>query len=79
LCATPLASVKQCLVWNTYGPIAISMQYSYGWSDSTIAMMANWGTIMFVLSVLPLSFMLEKRSDCKRNEFSLHLYIIVCL
>ena len=51
----------QCLVWNTYGPIDEAMNYAYGWSDSTVAFMANWGTIMFVLSVVPLSLMLEKR------------------
>ena len=51
----------QCLVWNTYGPIDEAMNYAYGWSDSTVAFMANWGTIMFVVSVVPLSLMLEKR------------------
>ena len=38
-----------------------AMNYAYGWSDSTVAFMANWGTIMFVISVVPLSLMLEKR------------------
>ena len=51
----------QCLVWNTYGPIDEAMNYAYGWNDSTVAFMANWGTIMFVISVVPLSLMLEKR------------------
>ena len=51
----------QCLVWNTYGPIDEAMNYAYGWSDSTVAFMANWGTIMFVVAVVPLSLMLEKR------------------
>ena len=54
----------KCLVWNTYGPIDEAMNYAYGWSDSTVAFMANWGTIMFVLSVVPLSLMLEKRYAC---------------
>ena len=54
----------QCLVWNTYGPIDEAMNYAYGWSDSTVAFMANWGTIMFVVSVVPLSLMLEKRYVC---------------
>ena len=40
------------------------MNYAYGWSDSTVAFMANWGTIMFVVSVIPLSLMLEKRYVC---------------
>ena len=35
------------------------MQAAYGWSDGTVAMMANWGTIMFVIAALPLSWMIE--------------------
>ena len=58
----------KCLVWNTYGPIDEAMDYAYGWSDGTVAFMANWGTIMFVVAVVPLSLMLEKRySHCKLN------------
>ncbi len=49
------------MVWNTFGPIDISMHYAYGWSDFTVAMMANWGAFMFIVSVGPLSYMLEKR------------------
>ena len=45
------------------------MNYAYGWSDSTVAFMANWGTIMFVVAVVPLSLMLEKRyAHCKLNS-----------
>ena len=54
-----LLGCHQCLVWNTWGPVASSVQEAYGWSDGTVAMMANWGTIMFLLSVLPLSKLVE--------------------
>ena len=51
----------QCLIWNTWGPVELSVKYAYGWSDLTVAMMANWGTIMFMLGVLPLSYLLESK------------------
>ena len=49
----------QDAVWNTFGPIVNSVQYAYGWSDATVAMMANWGTITFVIIVFPLCWLLE--------------------
>ena len=49
----------QCIVWNTWGPIETGAQYAFDWSESTVAMFANWGTIMFLLAVVPLSKMVE--------------------
>ena len=33
---------EQGMVWNTYGPIAPAIQDMLGWSDGTIALLANW-------------------------------------
>ena len=49
----------QALVWNTWGPIESGAQFAFGWTPSTVAMFANWGTIMFLVSVVPLSKMIE--------------------
>ena len=49
----------QALVWNTWGPIESGAQFAFGWSPATVAMFANWGTIMFLVSVVPLSKMIE--------------------
>jgi len=49
----------QCIVWNTWGPIESGAQHAFDWSESTVAMFANWGTIMFLLAVVPLSKMIE--------------------
>ena len=48
-------------MWNTWGPIASSVQAAYNWSDSTVAMIANWGTIVFVISALPTSWLIETK------------------
>ena len=58
LCFSLLAFL-QCAVWNTFGPIVKSVEYAYHWSDATVAMMANWGTITFVIFVFPLCWILE--------------------
>ena len=49
----------QALVWNTWGPIESGAQFAFGWTPATVAMFANWGTIMFLVSVVPLSKMME--------------------
>ena len=49
----------QCLIWNTWGPVELSVKYAYDWSDLTVAAMANWGTLMFMIGVVPLSYLLE--------------------
>eukprot|EP00092_Neocalanus_flemingeri_P013308 GFUD01014343.1.p1 GENE.GFUD01014343.1~~GFUD01014343.1.p1 ORF type:complete len:513 (-),score=93.41 GFUD01014343.1:87-1625(-) len=54
-----LLACHQCIVWNTWGPIETGVQFAYGWSNSTAPMMANWGTIMFCISVVPLSKLVE--------------------
>ena len=40
---------------------SLFVQFAYDWSDGTVAMMANWGTIMFLLFVVPLSWFIEVR------------------
>jgi len=55
-----LLCCHQCTVWNTYGPITKAVMYAYDWPNSTIAMMANWGTIIFCLFTLPILWMQQK-------------------
>ncbi len=47
--------LHQCLVWNVFGPIAFTVKAAYGWSDGTLAMMLNWGCIMFLFCLVPLT------------------------
>lgn len=49
----------QCVVWNTWGPIETGARFAFGWDEATVPMFANWGTIMFVASVVPLSKFVE--------------------
>ncbi len=49
------------MVFNTFGPIAFAVQSAYGWSDSTLALLANWGSIAFVVSLAPVLWFLQAR------------------
>ena len=43
------------MVWNTFGPISESVLAVYcpEWTDSTLALLGNWGNIMYVLPIIP--------------------------
>ncbi len=43
------------LVLNAFGPIAFAVKAAYGWSDATLAMMLNWGCIMYLFCLVPLT------------------------
>lgn len=52
----------QCLQWNTWGPISASVNAAYsGWGSGTVAMMANWGTITFVIFVAPMCWLMNTK------------------
>nr|XP_027230301.1 uncharacterized protein LOC113821995 [Penaeus vannamei] len=56
---TELANGQQ---WNTWGPIGASMGAAYpGWGSSTVAMMANWGPITFLIFVAPMCWLMNTR------------------
>ncbi|XP_076067858.1 solute carrier family 49 member 4-like [Oratosquilla oratoria] len=63
--------LHQCVQWNTWGPISESVQAAFpDWNPSTVAMMANWGTIMFVFFVIPLCWL--------NQRFGLRTGTLVC-
>ncbi|XP_067649944.1 solute carrier family 49 member 4-like [Haliotis asinina] len=51
----------QAGVWNQWGPIARTTERMYGWTDSDIALLANWGPIMFLPSCLAWSWLLDTK------------------
>lgn len=55
-------AMYQCLQWNTWGPISESVDTAFsGWQSSTVAMMANWGTITFVLFITPMCWLMNEK------------------
>ncbi|XP_069980084.1 solute carrier family 49 member 4 homolog [Penaeus vannamei] len=52
----------QCAQWNTWGPISESVSVAFpGWGAETVAMMGNWGTIMFVVGIVPMCWLMEAK------------------
>ncbi|KAK7073107.1 Solute carrier 49 member 4 [Halocaridina rubra] len=50
----------QCVQWNSWGPISESVNEAYsGWGSGTVAMMANWGTITFVIFIFPMCWLMN--------------------
>lgn len=46
-------------VWNTFGPIASTSKDAFGWDDSTIALLSNWGPISYLISGIFFSWLLD--------------------
>ena len=48
-------------MWVTYGVIAQAVKPLYGWDDGTIALLANWGVLGYLLAAWPTSWLLDNR------------------
>ncbi|XP_060067646.1 solute carrier family 49 member 4 homolog [Ylistrum balloti] len=45
-----LLTFTQAAVWNTWGPIAVSCEKAFGWDNTIIALLPNWGPIGSLLA-----------------------------
>uniref|UniRef100_T1HVV1 Uncharacterized protein n=1 Tax=Rhodnius prolixus TaxID=13249 RepID=T1HVV1_RHOPR len=56
-----ISAFSQVIVWNTWSPIANSALFAFStWRDSTIALLNNWGCLMFLLFIGPCCWLLNK-------------------
>jgi len=62
-----LIYMTQSAIWNTWGPLTQSAEIAFGWSLDDIALLANWGCIMYVSSMVFFSWLM----DVKGTLFSL--------
>ena len=56
--------ITQTLIWNTWGPIAQSAKYVFGWNDAIIGMIPNYSTIATLFSVLFASYFMDHKGMC---------------
>jgi len=54
-----LVNVMQSMIWNTWGPLSLSAQIAFGWSLDEIALLTNWGCIMYALSTFFFSWLMD--------------------
>ena len=55
--------VIMCLtdtVWNTWGPIDHTAIIMYGWSDELVALLANYGSILYIVAFIPMVWLLGR-------------------
>lgn len=50
----------QCAVWNTWSPMALTVEAAFGWSNGTVALMANWGAITYLIFAAPMCWLMER-------------------
>lgn len=56
-----LVAHAQALCWITWSSISESAKLVFGWSDSTIALLQDWGNIPFVVLGIPICWLLDKQ------------------
>lgn len=48
----------QCCVWNTWGPVVDIVDLVFpAWSDKTVSLFANWGSISFLVFMVPVLYL----------------------
>ena len=49
------------MIWNSFGPISTSLLAVLcpHWTDSTLALLGNWGNIMYIIPVVPVLWFFE--------------------
>ena len=53
----------QGMIWNSFGPISSSLLSVFcpDWTPSTLALLGNWGNIMYIIPVLPMLWFFETK------------------
>lgn len=54
-------ALLQSMTWNTWGPIADTARAVYGWSQSDVALLSNWGPITYIVSAFFFSWLMESK------------------
>lgn len=49
----------QNLVWNTWSPLAESVGLALGWTNADVALQANWGCIVYIISAPFFSWLMD--------------------
>ena len=60
--------------WSNFGPISIPAEAYFGWKDADIALLANWGPIMYFIAAAPFAWMLDVTSRERYRRVSAHLW-----
>ena len=61
----------QGMLWNTFGPIsgAVLAVFCPDWNNSTLALLGNWGNIMYIIPVVPIMYYFQKKGEVAKVNF----------
>lgn len=48
-------------VWNNFGPISEAVEPLFGWDAASVALLANWGPICYLMAFLPSAWLLDTK------------------
>jgi len=55
-----MVALLQDTIWNTWGPIDHTAIFLYGWSHDLVALLANYGSILYILAFFPVVYILNR-------------------
>ena len=61
-----LLSFNQCLFWITFSPIASNAKVYYDIDDATIALLMNWGPIIYIPVCFVTSWLTAQKNGLRR-------------
>lgn len=71
-----MACFLQAAVWNTWGPITQSAEVVFGWGDSQIGMLANWGNIAYIFTVFPACYFMDTKGMQNSDNLQYDYFLI---
>jgi len=60
LCLLSVMGLLQNIVWNTWGPLAITTSWLYDWGPDTVSLLANHGPTMYLVMLFPVALLVRK-------------------
>ena len=56
-----ICSALNGMKWNTWGPIQGTAQVAFGWTKTTVTLLAAWGPVAFIVVFLPVSWLMDTK------------------
>ena len=63
------------VIWNTWGPIQGTSRVVFGWDETTITLLADWGPISYVVAVAPMSWLMDVKG--RSNQLTPRWYGLI--
>ena len=58
-----LVAVFNNILWTTWGPLVDATSIAWQWDEDTIALLANWGSVSYLVSVVLFVWLLDYKGN----------------